>query len=446
MSLPLPPLPYQIPGARFLASKTRAGLFDEMGVGKTAQAIFALDHLQLMRGVVVCPASVREVWAGEFRKFSGYRRKILKARNIHDLGLWLKGRADVLLVSYELAAKWAVRMEGDLFDFLIFDESHYLKNPDAARTRSMLGTQCDGANGLARWAGRVWFLTGTAMTNDPTDIWPFLRFCGGTPLTRAPFTARYFRSRMRTFSASQEPIEAMIPELRQAIGSCSLRRTQEEAGLQLPPVWLTTITVDGDTEEITALLRDHPGLDAAILDAVEKGGLSFLDAQHVATLRRLVGEAKAPAYAAMLVDELKRGGKDKQVIFGLHTRAGQIVTEALKAEGIDGVTLIGSTSEKDRIEAVQRFQNDPACRWLWGNITAAGTGHTLTAACHIDMFEQAWAPAPNAQALFRVRRIGQARSVTGRFISLANSIDEVVTESVARKTAAIMKIEGTQAA
>ena len=206
------------------------------------------------------------------------------------------------------------------------------------------------------------------------------------------------------------------------------------------------ITVDGDTEEITALLRDHPGLDAAILDAVEKGGLSFLDAQHVATLRRLVGEAKAPAYAAMLVDELKRGGKDKQVIFGLHTRAGQIVTDALRAEGLDGVTLIGSTSEKDRIEAVQRFQNDPTCRWLWGNITAAGTGHTLTAACHIDMFEQAWAPAPNAQALFRVRRIGQTRNVTGRFISLANSIDEVVTESVARKTAAIMKIEGTQAA
>jgi hypothetical protein len=42
-------------------------------------------------------------------------------------------------------------------------------------------------------------------------------------------------------------------------------------------------------------MRQYPDLEKAILDAIEKGGLSFIDAQHVATLRRLVGEAKAPA-------------------------------------------------------------------------------------------------------------------------------------------------------
>lgn len=444
MSLTL--FPYQVDGAKFLSGKSRGGLFDEMGVGKTAQGIGAIDALDLQRGIVVCPASVREVWAGEFKKFATRRRKVLKARSIHDLGLWLKGRADVMLVSYEMAAKWTPKIVGDVFDFLIFDESHYLKSPDAQRTRAMLGTHCDGENGLARWAAHVWFLTGTPMPNDPTDIWPFLRFCKGTSLNRAPFTARYFRSRMRTFSSSQEPIEAMVPELRQAIRSCAIRRTQEQAGLQLPPVWLTTITVDGDTAEIADMMRDYPGLEKAILDAIEAGGLSFLDAQHVATLRRLVGEAKAPAYAHMLADELTNGGKDKQVIFGLHTRASQIITEHLRAQGLKGVTLTGATSERDRVEAVQSFQEDPSVRWFYGNITAAGTGNTLTAAAHIDMFEQAWAPAPNAQALFRVRRIGQKRSVVGRFISLANSIDVAVAETVARKTAAIMKIEGTEAA
>ena len=443
---PLPLLGYQNTGADFLASRARAGLFDEMGVGKTAQGIGAADKGGLRRGIVVCPASVREVWAGEFRKFATIRRKVLKAKSIHDLGLWLKGRADVMLVSYELAAKWASKIEGDVFDFLIFDEAHYLKSPDSQRTRAMLGHQCDGEGGLARWAAHVWFLTGTPMPNDPVDIWPFLRFTKATSLTRTPFTTRYFKSKVKTFSASQTPRDEMVPELRQAIRSCSLRRTQKDAGLDLPPVWLTTLTVDGDTEEITALLRDYPGLEQAVYDAVEQGGLSFLDAQHVATLRRLVGEAKAPTYASMIAEELKSGGKDKQVIFGLHTRASQIIMQHLQSEGLGGVSLVGSTSEKDRVEAIRAFQEDRDCRWFYGNIMAAGTGSTLTAACHLDMFEQAWAPAPNAQALFRVCRIGQERSVTGRFISLANSIDVNVGETVVRKTAAIMKIEGTQAA
>jgi hypothetical protein len=41
----------------------------------------------------------------------------------------------------------------------------------------------------------------------------------------------------------------------------------------------------------------------------------------------------------------------------------------------------------------------------------------------------------------RVHRVGQAKQVRARFISLANSIDDVVTDTVARKTAAIAKIQ-----
>ena len=41
----LPPLPHQGEGSDFLAGKERGGLFDEPGVGKTAQAIYALDKI-----------------------------------------------------------------------------------------------------------------------------------------------------------------------------------------------------------------------------------------------------------------------------------------------------------------------------------------------------------------------------------------------------------------
>lgn len=439
---PLNLMPYQVQGADFLANRDRAGLHDEMGVGKTAQAIGALDRAGAFRIIIVCPAAVREVWRGEFKKFARIPRKILKAKNIHDLGTWLKGRADVLLVSYELAARWAPEIErhGDLFDVLIFDEAHYLKTPTSQRTRAMLGTHCDGANGLARWAARVWFLTGTPMPNDPVDVWPWLRFVGGTTLGLGPFTARYFKSRMGTFSAKQTPRDEMIPELKMALDAFRLKRTKAQAGLQLPPIHLTTTTVDGDTREIVAMLKEWPGLEQAILDAIEQGGLSFLDAQHIATLRRLVGEAKAPAYSKLIAEEL-RSGRDKLVVFTWHTKAAEIITSYLAGEGLHATLVDGKTKELDRVAAVQSFQNDPDHRVFVGNIRAAGTGLTLTAASDLDMFESSWAPADNAQALMRVHRIGQSRNVRARFISLAGSIDEVVSETVARKTAAIASIE-----
>lgn len=433
-------MPYQVTGAEYLARMTRGGLHDEMGVGKTAQAIGALDRIGAMRVIIVCPAAVREVWHGEFKKFAVIPRKVLKAKSIHDLGVWLKGRADVMLLSYELAAKWADKIEGDLFDALVFDEAHYLKTPTANRTRQLLGTQCDGESGLARWATHVWFLTGTPMPNDPVDVWSFLRFVGGTSLTLAPFTARYFKSRMGTFSAKQTPRDEMIPELKMALDAVRLKRTKKDAGLNLPPIHLTTTTVDGDTGEIVALLREWPGLEQAILDAIEQGGLSFLDAQHIATLRRLVGEAKAPAYAKLVAEEM-RNGRDKLVIFTWHTRAAEIIVSYLAGEGLHTTLVDGKTKEADRMAFVKSFQEDPNHRIFVGNIRAAGTGLTLTAASDLDMFESSWAPADNAQALMRVHRIGQGRKVNARFISLANSIDEVVSETVTRKTAAIAAIE-----
>jgi SWI/SNF-related matrix-associated actin-dependent regulator 1 of chromatin subfamily A len=437
--MPLDLFPYQQLGADFLASKSRAAIFDDPGVGKTAQAIRALDATNAKRCVIVCPAAVREVWLGEHRKFARLPRRVIKGRDIHDLNLWLRGRVDVLLLSYQMAAKWAKRMEGDLFDAIVFDESHYLKNKATDWTRALIGAECDGRYGLARWALRAWFLTGTPNPNDAADIWSTMRFCGATPCSHRIFTDRYFRKQAGAYSTRHTVRDEMVPELRLAIQSFSLRRTKKQAGLDLPPIWLTTINVDGDTKEVRELLRGHPGLEKAIVEAVEKGGLSFLDAQHIATLRRLVGEAKAPAFVELLLEELK-DGLQKVVVFGVHRRALAHIGQGLRSQGVSHVEFTGDTSDRGRGDAVRRFQEDDLCRVFLGNIRAAGNGLTLTAAADVIMFESDWTPAGNAQALQRVHRIGQDKQVHARFVVLANSVDEYVSEVVARKTRDILKL------
>lgn len=439
-----PLFPYQETGSTWLAEKrnARAGLFDEMGLGKSAQAIRALDKAGVRGNIlVIAPAAVRQVWVGEFRKFGQTIRRVLKAKTVHDLKLWQSGAVDVLIVSYEFAAAHFSRIGGDFISAIIVDEAHYLKNPTSMRTMRILGPQCDGKRGLAGWGTRVWFLTGTPNPNDAADMWSMLRFVGATTLDRDTFTARYYYSKTGAYSVTHEARKDRVRELQEALRSVSLRRRKKDVLTDLPNLLISELEVDGDTQEVHALLAQYPGLDKAILEALEKGSISLLDAAHVATLRRLIGEAKAPVYAEMLIEELKNG-REKVVVFAVHRRALDIVGEALGNAGVRCVRIDGSTSESARVAAVNDFQSDAKCRVFMGNVRAAGTGITLTAAHDLDMLESSWSPADNAQAIMRVHRISQTEHVNARMISLANSFDQVVVNVLRRKTAAIAQVEG----
>jgi len=126
-----------------------------------------------------------------------------------------------------------------------------------------------------------------------------------------------------------------------------------------------------------------------------------------------------------------------------HTAAGQIVADTLAKNKMESVIIRGDVSQSARKAAIDRFQSDPKCRVCIGNIRAAGTNITLTAASDIFMLEQSWSPADNMQALMRVHRIGQTRNVNATFVSLADTIDDVVVATLAEKTANIAALNPT---
>lgn len=438
----LSPLPYQAEAARLMASRKRFGLFDEMGLGKTGTAIHALDLCGITRGIVVCPAAVRDVWRGEFAKFAIMSRKLVKAKNVHDFVSWSRGKFDVLICSFEHLAKWAklIAEKCVISEFLIIDEGHYLKNSESQRSMSILGR--DGLSGLLSWCERCWWLTGTPMSNDPMDIYTFLRAMDVMPLLAPVFAKRYFYVRESSYGTKATPRPDIVAELQALIYNNAIRRTKGQVDIQMPPIFLTSVELEGDTAAVLDMLRVYPGLSQAIMAAVDQGNVSFIDAQHLMTLRRLVGEAKAVPYAHLLYQELQDSGWQKRVVFAHHRTAIAHVRNVLASKGVQTVVVDGQTSERQRIEAQRRFAEDPSCTVFFGNIRAAGTGLTLTAAANIDMLESDWAPAPNAQAIMRVHRIGQTRTVRARFITLADSLDVSVNAIVARKTAAIAAIEG----
>lgn len=449
--------PYQEFAADWLARRERAALLDEVGIGKTAEVIRALDLRRAVRVVVVCPAHLREMWRGEFYKFGLVPRRVCKAQSVHDFVAWSRGVFDVLAVSYDMATRWKEHFDdhGEIFDALVIDESHKLKNMGAKRTRAVLGPHGDGLGGIAQHAVQGWFVTGTVNPNDPADHYTTLRFARATSLSRDAFVRRYFHSRPGTWGERNTPRKERLAELRGLITANSIRRTLKEVGHELPPIHLTTTLIDGDTTKVREMLAATPGLEQDILDAVEAGGLSRLNIeQPIATLRRLIAEAKAVPYAEMLADELDAAPDRKVVVMGISRDALLRIRDVLAARNHWSVVIMGGVLERARQDALTAFQGrgarpgepaippSPACRALIGNMDSAGTGLTLTVSAHLDVFESSWVPATNAQGIGRIRRRGQEREQHARFVMLARSLDEVVVQVVADKTAAIALVDG----
>lgn len=436
--------PYQVEGAKFLATVKRGLLADEMGLGKSAQAISACDEVGADYVVVVCPASLRENWVREFKKFARRNFKL-----------------DVR--SYDRVARGELSGVEEI-DVLILDEAHYLKSKTAKRTKAIFGEKCDGVGGLVERAKHVFCLTGTPTPNNPSELWPMLRAVMPKAISKAvienykltdivhdPDDPRRFDKMMKPmaywpfvekFCVTQDTgfgIKIIrgknLPELKQRIAPFILRRKKDEVLKDLPPIRFDTLALDGEINSTWRKVGPEIDKIRGVLAAEGVAGLKAI-APHVAQLRRVTGMAKATAAVEWIIEQLE-GGIEKLVVFAHHR---DVIDCLLFGLGGFHVTCVhGGTDSESRQAAVDEFQ-DGKVQVFIGQIQAAGTGLTLTAASDVLFVESSWVPAENEQAAMRVHRIGQRNACLIRFAMLAGSIDEDIQRAVMRKTQDISRL------
>ena len=142
-----------IPVIKFLESYTdRLLIADEVGLGKTIEAMYIWEELRARKNakrlLVVVPAVLRDKWKGDMKKFFGIDAEIVSAQNKSNNTTLLSKIEDarkdpaktsfVLIISLEgLRVANAVRAVLDqcrdieqLFDLVIIDEAHYLRNSE----------------------------------------------------------------------------------------------------------------------------------------------------------------------------------------------------------------------------------------------------------------------------------------------------------------------------
>lgn len=422
--------PYQTEGAAFLASRRRAMLLDEQGLGKTAQAIEACNLVDADPVLVICPASLRTNWLREFQKFGQGQR--------------------VVSESYDRVARDPAKYDGP-WGAVILDEAHYLKSPNAKRTRSVYGDK--ELPGLLMLSGHTWALTGTPAPNNAVEMYTHMAalFPESLAMVRDK-TRRYDRFRFTQrycVTAPGEWGEKIVggknhEDLKARLAPHVLRRVKKEVLPDLPAITYSELPIDAPS--VARSLKDVPGEEMAMLrDALKDGDAAALEgmATEMASLRRLIAVAKIPLMVEWAKDFLEQTDR-KLVIFGHHVEPLEELRQQLRdrtgGKSQTPVVVTGSSRPANRQKSVDKFQEDPDTRVFLGQIQAAGTGITLTAASDLVFLEQSWVPAENAQAAMRIHRIGQTRGCMVRYMSLAGSIDEAVQRVLARKTADISKL------
>ncbi|KWT72385.1 hypothetical protein APY04_0179 [Hyphomicrobium sulfonivorans] len=374
--------------------------------------------------IVVVPNQTLAVnFAAEFEKWSvlGHRLHIVRSSK-DDVPA-----AGVVFVTYSLLSRPEVlrKLRKRGAEVLICDEAHALKSAEAQRTRAIMQKK-----GLFGVVPRVWLLTGTPAPNHAGELYVFAKCCGAWTGSYSQFAERFCILDESAWGISVIGSKNH-DELKTLLSPHLLRRTNVEGR---SPLTIDRVFVEAAKggDPYAALQDEHR---EAIERALETGDWTFAELPAIATVRRLVGLAKADGVAALAASELEAGYR-KLLIFCQHTAVIDRISALL-----DGAPIYdGRTPPKVRERLYEEFQQDGGSRVLVAQITAASEGLTLTKANRVLLAEPSWTPHNNTQAIARAWRKGQQSPVLASFVSLKSSIDERITAALQRKTSDIERL------
>jgi SWI/SNF-related matrix-associated actin-dependent regulator of chromatin subfamily A-like protein 1 len=110
-------------------------LGDEMGVGKTVQAIsVAYLYRKDWPVLVIVPSSLKHVWKEEILRWLDFM-PAHSLQIINTLKDPIDYSATFTIVSYALASRMNSLIKRMKFNIVIADEAHYLKSRDSKRSR-----------------------------------------------------------------------------------------------------------------------------------------------------------------------------------------------------------------------------------------------------------------------------------------------------------------------
>lgn len=400
-------------------------LFDEQGLGKTIQALFTFHRLRAQGRIgpmiVFAPKNMLLEWAHDCdRFFPGCYQIAVAAGDVMSKRRSLGVRADIYVTNFETAASLNLKLKELMRTarggaLLVVDESFFVKNPGAKRTKAMMS--------LRPFASRCLVLCGTPAPNSPHDLVEQVNIADGGVAFRNTVVPE---DRIQARGVVRRVLETRV---------AYLRRLKEAVLPDLPDRAFNTVVVP-----MQPLQEDLYGAALhGLIDEVErvndvsfKKQLTSFMARRAALLqlcsnpRPIVDSypetpAKLLALDSILEELIGRRG-EKVVVWSFYTRSlGEIFGRYGR---YDPVRLDGTVPDiSERRDAIRRFQEADGSMLMVANPAAAGAGVTLHRARYAIYESMSNQAAHYLQSLDRIHRRGQTRDVEYLMLICDRSIE-----------------------
>ncbi|TAL79970.1 MAG: DEAD/DEAH box helicase [Beijerinckiaceae bacterium] len=335
----------------------------------------------------------------------------------------------VVVASYEKAVD-TPEIFSIVWDGILFDESHKIKNIQSGIGKTLIGTNL--TTNLK--AGKYVWMSGTQFTDTMTDYWPFLKVLLAndvTPLKR--FKAIYAYDK-KDPEKSPEAL-ARIARLSEALDSgVRLRRTKEEKRLTPGKYAPEIVTIEIDDPEIVLAAQEESDLYDSY-HAVGSPKAKTAIKHKINALRRKTGAAKLPEIARILASD---AAKAPIVVFAYHTDIADAFAAQLAAAALPKTlriaTIHGRNATPGQRAKVGRDFQAGLYDALITTIDASALGGDYTYSRDVSIIELDWKWYKIAQAIDRLDRRAQIDLVRQRYFVIKNSFDDVVARNMTSKS------------
>ncbi|KAJ6289149.1 hypothetical protein OIU76_025034 [Salix suchowensis] len=480
-------------GSGPLHCKGKGGILgDDMGLGKTMQICSFLAGLfqskLIKRVLVVAPKTLLTHWIKELSVvgLSGKTREYfgtsLKARD-YELQYILQDKG-ILLTTYDIVRNNSKSLRGDryfldeesedsyIWDYMILDEGHLIKNPSTQRAKSLL--EIPSAHCIV--------ISGTPIQNNLKELWALFNFCcpgllGDNKWFKQTYEHPILRGNEKNASDREKRIGSTVAkELRERIQPYFLRRMKNDVfkeddattaklsrkneiivwlrltacQRQLYEAFLRSEIVlsafDGSPLAALTILKkicDHPLLltKRAAEDLLE-GMESMLNPEDAAVAEKLAMHVADVAertdfqekhdnisckisFVLSLLNNLIPEGHNV-LIFSQTRKMLNLIQESLVSNGYEFIRIDGTTKATDRAKIVNDFQEGNGAPIFLLTSQVGGLGLTLTKADRVIVVDPAWNPSTDNQSVDRAYRIGQKKDVVVYRLMTCGTVEEKI--------------------
>jgi len=423
----------------------RALLADEVGLGKTIEALMVLREYELRgmakRVLVLAPPALVRHWVGELGDKAGITARTTEDALVREdpEAFWREPGVVVASLALARSARHAPLVQAAPWDMVVVDEAHHVKNRSTAGWKLVNAIQ-------SRF---LLLLTATPVETDLEEIYNLVTLLKPGQLT----TPAEFRKQFVDPTDPTAPRDA--ERLRRLLGEVMVRNTRAQSGLALPPRYVTTVAVEpaeGERElyeAVVRLLREHAGdpkarlatstllLEAGSSPAALHGTLARLGAGDKHT-RELRSATASLARAAARVDGSRKlealvdiaASCERVLVFTRFRNTLEYVVAGLRRQGMDPALFHGGMRAGERQAAIERFRS--GARVLVAT-DVGGEGQNLQFCQTLVNFDLPWNPMLLEQRIGRLHRMGQTGEVRVYNLCARGTAEERVLDVLDRR-------------